>query len=59
MLKLRDKLERNDAIICIIGLGYVGLPLARTFAEKFKVIGYDADDAKVERLKNENESYLF
>ncbi len=27
--------------ICLIGLGYVGLPLAVAFAEKFQVIGFD------------------
>ncbi len=35
----------------IIGLGYVGLPLALTFAEKgFTVLGFDVDSAKVEAL---------
>ena len=29
--------------ICIIGLGYVGLPLAVEFSKKFSVIGYDID----------------
>ena len=38
--------------IAIIGLGYVGLPLARAFSEKFTVIGYDNDLDKVEELKN-------
>ena len=36
--------------IAIIGLGYVGLPLA--FSKKFKVIGYDNDLKKVEELNN-------
>ncbi len=38
--------------IAIIGLGYVGLPLANAFSEKFKVIGYDNDIKKVEELNN-------
>ena len=38
--------------IAIIGLGYVGLPLANAFSKKFKVIGYDNDLKKVEELKN-------
>ena len=38
--------------IAIIGLGYVGLPLANAFSEKFTVIGYDNDLDKVEKLKN-------
>jgi len=36
--------------ICLIGLGYVGLPLAVAFAEKFKVIGFDIDKERVEEL---------
>lgn len=38
--------------IAIIGLGYVGLPLANAFSKKFKVIGYDNDLKKVEELNN-------
>jgi len=38
--------------IAIIGLGYVGLPLANAFSKKFKVIGYDNDLEKLEELKN-------
>ena len=38
--------------IAIIGLGYVGLPLANAFSKKFKVIGYDNDLKKVKELKN-------
>ena len=38
--------------ICIIGLGYVGLPLAVAFSEKFKVIGYDINQYRVSDLKN-------
>ena len=38
--------------IAIIGLGYVGLPLANAFSEKFTVIGYDNNLKKVRELKN-------
>lgn len=38
--------------ICIIGLGYVGLPLAAVFAEKFSVIGFDIKEERIEELKN-------
>ncbi len=38
--------------ICIIGLGYVGLPLAVLFAKKYKVIGYDSDKERITSLKN-------
>ncbi len=38
--------------IGIIGLGYVGLPLARLFATKYNVIGFDINEARVQDLKN-------
>ena len=39
--------------ICIVGLGYVGLPLAHAFAEnKFKVIGLDINNKRIEELKS-------
>ena len=37
--------------IGIIGLGYVGLPLAILFAEKYAVIGFDIDAKKIEKNK--------
>lgn len=37
--------------IAIIGLGYVGLPLAVEFAKKYQVVGYDINHARVEQLK--------
>ena len=37
--------------IGIIGLGYVGLPLARLFAKKYKVIGFDVDESRVNQIK--------
>ncbi len=33
----------TEAIICIVGLGYVGLPLAEAFSRHFKVIGFDTN----------------
>lgn len=40
-----------DKQIAIIGLGYVGLPLAIEFAKKYKVIGFDTNESRVEELK--------
>jgi len=37
--------------ICIIGLGYVGLPLAVAFAEKYSVIGFDVNQRRIEELE--------
>jgi UDP-N-acetyl-D-galactosamine dehydrogenase len=44
--------------IAIIGLGYVGLPLAVAFAEKYKVIGFDVNSQRVEDLNNGFDSTL-
>ena len=40
----------NNYIICVIGLGYVGLPLARLFSTKYKTIGFDMNQARVDAL---------
>ncbi|KAB7889872.1 nucleotide sugar dehydrogenase [Poseidonibacter ostreae] len=39
--------------ICIIGLGYVGLPLAAAFAKKYTVVGFDINEPRVEELNND------
>ena len=44
--------------ICIIGLGYVGLPLAVAFAKKYKVIGFDIDKSRINQLKDGNDKTL-
>src|SRR5476651_1104816 len=36
--------------ICIVGLGYVGLPLAIEFAKKFSVIGFDINKTRIDEL---------
>jgi UDP-N-acetyl-D-glucosamine/UDP-N-acetyl-D-galactosamine dehydrogenase len=41
----------SDKKICLVGLGYVGLPLAVAFAEKFKVIGFDISPIRIQELK--------
>jgi len=48
----------NDIRIAIIGLGYVGLPLARLFATKFPVIGFDINKSRVEELMSGVDSTL-
>jgi len=40
----------NDIKICVIGLGYVGLPLARLFSTKYKTVGYDMNPHRVAAL---------
>ena len=40
--------------VCIVGLGYVGLPLANAFSKHLKVIGFDIEGEKVKRLNESN-----
>ena len=40
----------SDYKICVIGLGYVGLPLARLFSTKYETIGFDMNQARVDAL---------
>ena len=55
---LLSKIKHNKAKIGVIGLGYVGLPLACSFAKKkFQVIGFDIDKNKVKKI-NSNISYI-
>jgi len=44
--------------VCIVGLGYVGLPLAKAFSKHLKTIGFDVDNEKIRLLKNDNEDNL-
>ena len=44
----------KDKTVCIVGLGYVGLPLAGAFSKHLKTIGFDIDEAKIEYLKKIN-----
>jgi len=56
--ELNAKIESRQATVGILGLGYVGLPLALAFSKAgFPVLGFDVDDSKVELL-NRGESYI-
>lgn len=48
----------KDVRICVIGLGYVGLPLARLFSTKYKTIGFDMNQKRVEALMSGHDSTL-
>lgn len=55
---LLRRIEGREAVVAVIGLGYVGLPLAVAFAEAgFPVVGVDIDVCKVEAV-NRGESYV-
>lgn len=46
-----DKLLKKETKLSVIGLGYVGLPIALTFAKKLSVVGFDINHEKIELLK--------
>lgn len=51
-MDLYDKLIKKEAKLGVIGLGYVGLPIALAFAKKISVIGFDINEKRVEMMKN-------
>ena len=51
-------MDLSNYKICVIGLGYVGLPLARLFSTKFKTIGFDMNQARVDALMSGHDSTL-
>jgi UDP-N-acetyl-D-glucosamine dehydrogenase len=57
-MDLLKKIESNEAVIGVVGLGYVGLPLLMEFVDHgFKTIGFDIDKRKVDML-NAGKSYI-
>jgi UDP-N-acetyl-D-glucosamine dehydrogenase len=53
-----DKIKSKQAIIGIVGLGYVGLPLARAFCQQnIHVVGFDIDQEKINTIEK-NQSYI-
>nr|MBP7636139.1 nucleotide sugar dehydrogenase [Candidatus Ozemobacteraceae bacterium] len=51
MKTLWNELQKKKTSLAVVGLGYVGLPLAHAFAKKFHVVGFDCNAAKVALLK--------
>lgn len=56
--QLLQKIENRSLVIGVIGLGYVGLPLAVEFGKKYKVIGFDINTKRVEELKKGEDKTL-
>ena len=57
-MSMLEKIKSKQAIIGIVGLGYVGLPLAQAFCGKnVKVVGFDIDQAKVDKIES-GQSYI-
>jgi len=47
-----EDLKTKKEKICVVGLGYVGLPLAAAFSKFYKVVGFDIDIKKIDELNN-------
>lgn len=50
-MEMFDRLQAGEKSICVIGLGYVGLPIALEFAKKFRVVGFDINEERVNLMK--------
>ena len=48
----------KNTSLAVIGLGYVGLPLAVEFSKKIKVLGFDINEKRINELKNNNDQTL-
>jgi UDP-N-acetyl-D-galactosamine dehydrogenase len=46
-----DKIRNKSAKIALVGLGYVGLPIALEFAKKYSVIGFDISEERLDKLR--------
>ena len=51
-MNIYDKLVKKETKLALIGLGYVGLPIALEFAKKIKVVGFDINQKRVDMMKN-------
>ena len=51
-LQIQVKVEQP--VVCVVGLGYVGLPLAKAFSWHLRVIGFDTDNNRVKELNHDN-----
>jgi L-cysteine desulfidase len=47
LMELYEKIIRREESISVVGLGYVGLPIAVAFARKANVIGFDVNEEKI------------
>ena len=50
-MQLKEKIENKSVVLGIIGLGYVGLPLAVEFGKKYNVIGFDVNQLRIKELQ--------
>ena len=50
-MEMYDRVASGEKSICVIGLGYVGLPIALEFAKRFRVVGFDINEDRVQMMK--------
>jgi len=55
-IQLNKKFKSKKLNVCVIGLGYVGLPLAEAFSKYFQVVGFDISKKRVEQLRKNYDS---
>ena len=48
---MKDKFNNGQMKIGVIGLGYVGLPIALEFAKKIPVVGFDVKDERIKLMR--------
>ncbi len=51
-----SNITENEKLVCVIGLGYVGLPLAIELSEVYKTTGYDINKKRIDQLKKFNDT---
>ena len=51
-MDLYEKIVSGEEKLSLVGLGYVGMPIAVAFARKIKVVGFDLNEKKIELYKN-------
>ena len=57
-MDLTSKIENRTVVLGVIGLGYVGLPLAVEFGKKYKVIGFDINEKRIKELESGKDKTL-
>ena len=58
MMTQFEQLTSGEKKVCVVGLGYVGLPLAVLLSKKFDVIGFDINARRIDELTNGNDSTM-
>lgn len=48
------KRDIDGVAVCVVGLGYIGVPLAEAFTRSLKVVGFDISDSKIRKLNRGN-----